>query len=132
MLFYPNTWQAAGYSADDLVGPVQVPSTYGENLSTKPAIQQQFINSMTLVDTSLGNFCDPKEYINFYAWQVAATDEYVADVMAALAARGLIDDTLIIKTGDHGEMAMSHGGMRQKNFNCECGFSLDRTVEKGK
>ena len=48
------------------------------------------------------------------------------------AARGLIDDTLIIKTGDHGEMAMSHGGMRQKNFNCECGFSLDRTVEKGK
>jgi choline-sulfatase len=106
VLFYPNQWQAAGYSSADFVGDVQVPSTYNENLSTKPAIQQEFINSMAVVDKSLGNFCDPKEYINFYAYQVAATDEYVADVMAALAARGLVEDTLIIKTGDHGEMAM--------------------------
>ena len=30
---------------------------------------------------------------------------------------GLSDDTLIIRTADHGEMGLAHGGMRQKNFN---------------
>ena len=29
---------------------------------------------------------------------------------------GLYDDTLIIRTAD-GEMGLTHGGMRQKNFN---------------
>ena len=28
-----------------------------------------------------------------------------------------MDDTLIIRTSDHGEMGLAHGGMRQKNFN---------------
>ena len=48
----------------------------------------------------------------FYANLIASTDEYVADVMNALARRGLIDNTVIIKTGDHGEMGMTHGGER--------------------
>jgi arylsulfatase A-like enzyme len=30
---------------------------------------------------------------------------------------GLHDDTLIVRTSDHGEMAMAHGGLRQKSFN---------------
>ena len=94
-----------------------MPSTYTENLSSKPRIQRLFLASMTAVDTANNNTCDPLQYINFYANLIASTDEYVADVMAALARRGLIDDTLIIKTADHGEGGMSHGGMRQKNFN---------------
>jgi arylsulfatase A-like enzyme len=28
-----------------------------------------------------------------------------------------MENTLIIRTSDHGEMGMAHGGMRQKNFN---------------
>lgn len=32
-------------------------------------------------------------------------------------AEGLMDNTLIIRTSDHGEMGMAHGGMRQKSFN---------------
>jgi len=37
-------------------------------------------------------------------------------VLNTLEARGLMDDTMIIRTSDHGEMGLSHGGMRQKNF----------------
>jgi choline-sulfatase len=29
----------------------------------------------------------------------------------------LYDDTLVIRTADHGEMGLAHGGLRQKNFN---------------
>jgi choline-sulfatase len=35
-----------------------------------------------------------------------------------LQALGLLESTLIIRTADHGEVGMSHGGLRQKNFNC--------------
>jgi choline-sulfatase len=94
-----------------------VPSTYNENLRSKPKIQSLFVASMNLGDAANNNTCDPLQYLNFYANLIASTDEYVADVMEALARRGLIDDTLIIKTGDHGELGMSHGGMRQKNYN---------------
>jgi choline-sulfatase len=34
-----------------------------------------------------------------------------------LTANGLLDKTLLIKTADHGEMGLAHGGLRQKNFN---------------
>ena len=67
---------------------------------------------MNLGDAANNNTCDPLQYLNFYANLIASTDEYVADVMNALARRGLIDNTVIIKTGDHGEMGMTHGGER--------------------
>lgn len=44
-------------------------------------------------------------------------DSYVVHTLNKLEARGLMDDTLIILTADHGEMGMSHGGMIQKSFN---------------
>ena len=34
-----------------------------------------------------------------------------------LTANGLLDNTPLIKTADHGEMGLAHGGLRQKNFN---------------
>ena len=37
--------------------------------------------------------------------------------MDTLDSLGLTDDTVVIRTADHGEMGLAHGGMRQKNFN---------------
>jgi arylsulfatase A-like enzyme len=34
-----------------------------------------------------------------------------------LTTRGLLENTLVIATADHGEVGTSHGGLRQKNFN---------------
>jgi arylsulfatase A-like enzyme len=38
-------------------------------------------------------------------------------VLDKLTSTGLLDNTLIIRTADHGEMGLAHGGLRQKNFN---------------
>lgn len=43
-------------------------------------------------------------------------DRYVNQTLNKLQETGLLDDTLIINTADHGEMGLSHGGMIQKNF----------------
>jgi hypothetical protein len=37
-------------------------------------------------------------------------------VLDALQAQDLLDNTLVVKTADHGDMGLSHG-LRQKNFN---------------
>src|SRR5439155_1620414 len=36
---------------------------------------------------------------------------------AEAGAEGVLADTLVIRTADHGEMGLAHGGLRQKNFN---------------
>jgi arylsulfatase A-like enzyme len=41
----------------------------------------------------------------------------VLKLLQALDARGLTDDTVVVRTSDHGELAMSHGRMRQKFYN---------------
>ena len=47
-----------------------------------------------------------------------SSDNYLVNVLDKLEKNlGLLDDTLIIRTADHGEMGLTHGGMRQKNFN---------------
>jgi hypothetical protein len=52
-----------------------------------------------------------------------ASDSYLVNVLAALdsvttsSGSSLYDDTLVIRTADHGELGVAHGGLRQKNFN---------------
>ena len=58
-----------------------------------------------------------REYVNFYGNLMKASDDYLVNVLDALDANGLTDDTLVIRTSDHGEMGTAHGGLRQKNFN---------------
>ena len=59
-----------------------------------------------------------RNYLNFYGNLMRSSDHYlVNDARHARAQRGMLDNTLIIATSDHGEMGLAHGGMRQKNFN---------------
>ena len=58
-----------------------------------------------------------RNYLNFYGNLIKSSDQYLVQVLDTLTRLGLYDDTVIIKTADHGEMGMAHGGMRQKNFN---------------
>src|SRR5437870_13905463 len=45
-----------------------------------------------------------------------SSDNYLVQVLDTLDDLDLTDDTLIIRTADHGEMGLAHGGLRQKNF----------------
>ncbi|MGH9332843.1 MAG: sulfatase-like hydrolase/transferase, partial [Vicinamibacteria bacterium] len=44
-----------------------------------------------------------------YAGEVAFADEGVGEIVAALKSSGLYDSTLVVVTGDHGEMLEEHG-----------------------
>jgi choline-sulfatase len=46
-----------------------------------------------------------------------ASDNYLCKLLDALIALGLLENTLIIRTSDHGEMGLTHDSQRQKNFN---------------
>ncbi len=117
VLFYPSkTFSEAGYDESWLSGDIGLPPTVEEDLSSKPSVQQQFLRIFNLT----GKPRDDREkraYLNFYGNLMRSSDNYLVEVLNKLEAKGLYDDTLIIRTSDHGEMGLAHGGLRQKNFN---------------
>jgi len=117
VLFYPNNFTAGGYDDSWLSGDIQPPGSVGEDLSTKPRIQSEFLKLTNLGLGSLTSTQDQSNYLNFYGNLMKLADAYLVEVLDALDALKLTDDTLVIRTADHGEMGLTHGGARQKNFN---------------
>jgi len=118
VLFYPNeAFQEAGYDNAWLRGEMHPPATVGEDLSSKPSVQEEFRNLMDAFGGKLDTPAKQRRYLNFYGNLMRSSDNYLVEVLNTLEAQGLMDDTMIIRTSDHGEMGLSHGGMRQKNFN---------------
>ena len=119
VLSYPLNYDApgAGYDDSDLVGTIGLPETVDEDLSTKPSAQQDVINLMALGLGPLPTEQQRLDYINFYGNLMKESDAYLVQILDTLEAQGLLDDTLVIQTSDHGEMGLTHNGMRQKNFN---------------
>jgi len=117
VLFYPSSYKDNGYNNSWLLGDIGVPETIDENLSTKPHVQQQFLDITNLGLGQLSTRRMQRHYLNFYGNLIKLQDRYLVRVLDTLEALGLRDNTLIIRTSDHGEMGLAHGGLRQKNFN---------------
>jgi arylsulfatase A-like enzyme len=116
VLFYPTTFPDSGYDDSWLKGDIQLPETVSEDLGTKPLVQREFLALFNQTG-SLDDDDMKRAYLNFYANLMKASDEYLVDVLKALDDTGLRDSTVVIRTADHGEMGLAHGGLRQKNFN---------------
>ena len=116
VLFYPRKYRRAGYNDSWLKGEIGLPATIRESLATKPSAQRQFLHISQLLG-KLDTHQKKRAYINFYGNLMKLVDGYLVDVLNALEAQNLLDNTLVIRTSDHGEMGLAHGGMRQKNFN---------------
>lgn len=117
VLFYPSkTFEEAGYDRSWLQGDIEVPETNDEDLSTKPSVQEQFLKIFNLTGKPRTEK-EKRAYLNYYGNLMRSSDSYLVNVLDKLEETGLIDDTLIVRTADHGEMGLTHGGMRQKNFN---------------
>ena len=57
-------------------------------------------------------------YVNFYAYLHKVVDQHIGTVIDALEANPAVyNKTIVIRVSDHGEMGLSHGGLRQKLFN---------------
>jgi arylsulfatase A-like enzyme len=119
VLSYPKNYIDGGYATSDVAGSIGLPKTVNENLlqSGKPSAQSAFL---ALTGAGLGPLPSDqmkRDYLNFYGNLMKESDAYLVQVLDTLETHGLMDNTLIIQTSDHGEMGMAHGGMRQKNFN---------------
>ena len=116
VLFYPKTYGSAGYDSSWLDGEIGLPATFDESLTTKPTVQEQFLR----LSNALGPIPTPqmkRNYLNFYGNLMKSSDAYLVKILDTLARTGMLENTLVIATADHGEMGTSHGGLRQKNFN---------------
>jgi arylsulfatase A-like enzyme len=117
VLFYPSrTFEESGYDASWLAGDIEIPPTNEEDLATKPTVQEQFLKIFNLTGKPKSDE-EKRGYLNFYGNLMRSSDNYLVEVLNKLEAKGLYEDTLIIRTSDHGEMGLTHGGLRQKNFN---------------
>jgi choline-sulfatase len=116
VLLYPKNYTTGGYDNTWLQGEIDPPATANEDLSTKPTVQEEFLR--------LFNASGPiptremkRNYLNFYGNLMKSSDAYLVKILDTLTSTGLLNNTLVIATADHGEMGTSHGGLRQKNFN---------------
>jgi len=123
VLAYPNNVQY-GYDLADYSGrEISLPESWDENLiqNKKPISQfQNVIGSAGLLGNL--NTKDKKlDYINFYAHLLKKIDYEIGKFIDALyessdGESSLANDAIVVRLADHGEMGMSHGGMRQKAF----------------
>jgi choline-sulfatase len=116
VLFYPGSYAMAGYDDSWLQGELEPPATANESLSTKPTAQQQFLQILE-AGGPISTRQMKTEYVNFYGNLMKASDAYLVKILDTLDTAGLLENTLVIATADHGEMGIAHGGLRQKNFN---------------
>ena len=105
---------------------ISLPPTLGEDLlhNFKPTAQAE---SLLLLDAGLGFLVDATgpldinqklNYVNFYAYLHKVVDQNIGTVLDALESNpALYKKTIVIRVSDHGEMGLSHGGLRQKLFN---------------
>jgi choline-sulfatase len=122
VLGYPSSYQQGGYAPGEFRGlGVPLPPTLHEDLREKPAAQAL---SKLGMDTYLGPLTDrqaQQDYVDFYAHLHRVVDEKIGRLLKALGAAedpgSLRSRTVIARISDHGEMGLSHGGLRQKVFN---------------
>ena len=50
-----------------------------------------------------------RDLAKLYAGEITATDDAIGSLLAGLAARGILEDTIVVVTADHGETFWEHG-----------------------
>lgn len=128
VLGYPNSVQYGYLPVQYTERDVPLPDTVNENLllNKKPVAQLQTNIAADGLLGILKNDDMKLNYINFYAYLLRQIDAQIGTIVDELYApfnpnqfsdgERLADSALIIRTADHGEMGLSHGGMRQKAF----------------
>jgi len=92
-----------------------------EDLGTKPAAHSLTRMGMTAYLGPLRDRRAQLDYVNFYAHLHRLVDRKIGRLLKALGSAddpgSLRSRTIVIRCSDHGEMGLSHGGLRQKMFN---------------
>ncbi len=122
VLGYPASYEQGGYSASEFreLG-VGLPPTVEEDLRGKPGVHSLMRMGMAAYLGPLSSRQAKLDYVNFYAYLHRVIDEKLGRLLGALGdpddPGSLRSRTVIVRCSDHGEMGLSHGGLRQKAFN---------------
>jgi arylsulfatase A-like enzyme len=122
VLGYPSQFERGGYTAEQFRSlDVPLPPTVDEDLRTKPTVHSLMKLGQTAYIGALNDDDARRDYVNFYAYLHRVVDEKIGRLLAALGdpsdPASLRSRTVIARTSDHGELGLSHGGLRQKMFN---------------
>ena len=105
--------QGLRYDTGDIPEVANAP-THDEDLSTKPACQQSYVDAW-------GKMLAPQPWIEthrkFYYQLQGTVDAELAKVLDALRATKAYENTIVVFLSDHGDMLGAHGGMHQKWHN---------------
>lgn len=109
--FYPRGFRADFERPD--WEPELEPSFHAEpTLGDKPTSQQRFRTITSIVAGTPDRVPDDPAYwrgqINTYHDLIVGTDEMLGAAIKAVADAGVLDDTMIVRTSDHGELASAH------------------------
>jgi len=114
----PGQLEEAGFRRRDFARlPIDLPASYREDLSRKPLVHE-FLNYYFDRTDPLAGEEQALDYVRFYAWLHKVVDRQIGDLLDALPRIRTGRDLVVVRTSDHGEMGMAHGGMRQKEYNC--------------
>jgi arylsulfatase len=109
--FYPRGFRADFERPD--YEPKLEPSFAAEpSLGDKPSAQQRFRNVAATVAGTPSKLQDDPAYwrghINTYYDLIVGTDEFLGAAVKEIIDQGVLDDTVIVRTADHGELASAH------------------------
>jgi choline-sulfatase len=122
VLGYPSSFEEGGYSPAEFRGiGVPLPPTLDEDLRDKPSVHSLMKLGQTAYIGALADGQARQDYVDFYAHLHGVVDEKIGRLLRALGDPGdpasLRSRTVIARISDHGELGLSHGGLRQKMFN---------------
>src|SRR6185437_15463547 len=122
VLGYPHSYEAGGFDRSQFEHlDVPLPPTIDEQLNEKPAVHSLMQLGQISYIGPLESRQAQRDYVNFYAYLHGVVDEKIGRLLRALGDRAdpgsLRSRTVIARISDHGEMGLSHGGLRQKMFN---------------
>jgi choline-sulfatase len=122
VLGYPSSYEEGGYAASEFRGlGVPLPPTLDEDLREKPTVHSLMKLGQTAYIGALRDRRAQQDYVDFYAYLHRVVDEKIGRLLAALGDASdpgsLRARSVIVRISDHGELGLSHGGLRQKMFN---------------
>jgi choline-sulfatase len=122
VLGYPAQYLGGGYSRSEFRDlDVALPPTLLEDMRNKPSVHALMRMGMAAYLGPLGSQRAKLDYVNFYAHLHRIVDAKIGRLLDALGdpedPGSIRSRTIVVRCSDHGEMGLSHGGLRQKAFN---------------
>ncbi len=107
---------------------VDLPATVHDDLSGAAPAVREYARMLDIVFGEVQGDDHWLAGINFYLNCLRDVDRSIDLVLDALVAAGQADDTIVIFTADHGEMAGGHGLRQKANFVYDENFHVPLTI----